>query len=103
LHRLNAGIEQDIGPHVQGGTDRVFLWGSRYMYDVHFEPGFEWQSDFGQANEHLSFKQQEHYAGPALYGQIIPNLKYEAAYLFGVTDAASRGSAKLMLEYEMYF
>ena len=103
LHRANIGIEEEIGSHRSGGPDRVFLWNSRYRYDSHFEPGFELQSDFGKANEAHNFNQQEHYIGPAMYGQIIPGLKYEAAYYFGLSDAASKGAARVLLEYEMFF
>jgi len=104
LHRANIGIEQEVGSHASGGPDRVILWNSRYRYDAHFEPGFEIQSDFGQANEtHGNYNKQEHYIGPAAFGQIIPNLKYEAAYYFGVSDAASTGAARVLLEYEMFF
>lgn len=103
LHRANIGIAQDVGHYAQGGPDRVFLWNSRYRYDSHFEPGFEIQSDFGKGSDHPSFDQQEHYIGPAVFGQIIPNLKYEAAYYVGVSRAASQGAARLLLEYEMFF
>ncbi len=103
LHRANIGIEQEVGRYSQGGPDRVFLWNSRYRLDKHFEPGFEIQSDFGKGSDHLGFDQQEHYIGPAMFGQIIPNLKYEAAYYVGVSKAASQGAARLLLEYEMYF
>lgn len=103
LHRANIGIEQEVGAHATGGPDRVFLWNSRYRFDSHFEPGFEIQSDFGKANETHNFNQQEHYIGPAIYGQVIPGLKYEAAYYFGVSDTASTGAARVLLEYEMFF
>lgn len=103
LHRTNFGISQEVGSHSQGGPDRVFLWNSRYRLDRHFEPGFEIQSDFGKTNANLPFSQQEHYIGPAMFGEIIPHVKYEAAYYFGLTDAASKGAARVLLEYEMYF
>ena len=103
LHRANIGIEQDVGSHAEDGPDRVFLWNSRYRYDRHFEPGFEIQSDFGKANRVHSFDQQEHYIGPAVFGQIIPNLKYEAAFYTGISKAASSGAARILLEYEIYF
>ena len=103
LHRANIGIEQEVGRYSSGSPDRVFLWNSRYRFDPHFEPGFEIQSDFGKANETHGFNQQKHYIGPAVYGEIIPNLKYEAAYYCGVSDASSKSAARLLLEYEVFF
>ena len=103
LHLANIGIEQAVGSHGVDGAEQVLLWNSRYRYNAHFEPGIELQSNFGRTNETLDFDQQEHYIGPAAYGQIVPGLKYEAAYLFGVSDAASQGAARVLVEYEMYF
>ena len=103
LHRANIGVEQEVGSHAVDAPDRIFLWNSRYRYDAHFEPGFEIQSDFGRAAEAPRFNMQEHYVGPAIYGQIVPNLKYEAAYYRGISDAASTSAARVLIEYEMYF
>lgn len=103
LHRANIGIEQEVGSHRENGAERVLLWNSRYRYAAQFEPGFEIQSDFGKARDHLSFNQQEHFVGPAIYGALTPHLKYEAAYLFGVSDAAPSSAARVLLEYEMFF
>jgi len=103
LHRANIGFEQEVGSHAQGGPDRVILWSTRYLYDPHFAPGFEIQSNFGKPGEVHGFNRQEHYIGPSAYGQIVPNLKYEAAYLFGVSNAASKGAVRFLLEYEVFF
>jgi hypothetical protein len=40
---------------------------------------------------------------PAVFGQIIPNLRYEAAYYFGASDAASKSAARILVGYEMFF
>jgi hypothetical protein len=102
-HVANLGLEQEVGAHSEGGPDRSIIWSSRYRYDAHFEPGIEIQSGFGKANEHLGFDEQEHYAGPALYGQIVPGLNYQAAWLFGASEAAATSAARVLLEYEMHF
>jgi hypothetical protein len=81
----------------------VILWNSRYLYDRYFAPGFEIQGDFGKPDEVHGFNQQEHYIGPSACGQIIPHLKCEAAHVFGVSNAASKGAARLLLEYEAFF
>jgi high-affinity iron transporter len=102
LHQANLGLEQEIGPHASGGPARSFNWSSRYRYDMHFEPGFEFQNDFGKGNETSRYSEQEHYLGPSVYGNITRNIKYEAAYLFGISDAAATGAARVKLEYEMH-
>jgi hypothetical protein len=70
-----------------------------------FEPGFEIQSGFGKTNENPGFNEQEHYIGPAVYGSFYSHapgkIKYEAAYLAGISDAAADGAARVLLEYEM--
>ncbi|HYL92689.1 MAG TPA: hypothetical protein VEW69_05985 [Alphaproteobacteria bacterium] len=102
-HVANLGFEQEIGSHASGGPDYVFLWSSRYRYSPYVQPGFEIQSDFGHGQDLPFFNRQEHYIGPALYGMIIPHLKYQAAYLAGVSDAAARAAPRFQLEYEMRF
>ncbi len=103
LHRVNAGFDEEIGHGAEGGAVPVAAWSTRYRYNLHFEPGFEIQSDFGHRENFRHFDEQEHYVGPALYGQVVPNLKYEAAYLFGISNETSSGAARLLLEYEKFF
>ncbi len=103
LHRLNLVAEHEVGADSADGFERSALWGSRYRYNKYVEPGVEWQSDFGRASDHHSFNEQSHFVGPALYGELAPGVKYEAAYLVGVSDAAEDGAARLFLEYELYF
>lgn len=103
LHRLNIGGNQEVGSNASGGPDFSAQWSSRYRYSPLFEPGFEIQSDFGQDNVLGHFRNQQHYVGPAAYGELIQNIKYEAAFFFGVSDAAARNAARFKLEYEHFF
>lgn len=103
LHRANLSFEQEIGHDASGGPEREFRWSSRYRHDEHFEPGFEIQSNFGKANDSGLFREQEHYIGPAAYGQVVRNVKYEAAYLFGASDATANSAVRFKLEFEKYF
>jgi len=102
LHRASIGFEQPLGAHA-GQADRVILWNTRYLYNPHFNPGFEIQSDLGTASGGKRFDQQEHYAGPGAYGTIVPGLKYEAVYYWGLSKPTAHHGARVLLEYEKYF
>jgi hypothetical protein len=104
-HMTNIGFSQDIGKYAahSGGPDYVFLWNTRYRYSLGFQPGIEIQSDLGQGAQRGQFNRQEHYVGLSAFGTPFPHWKYQAAYLFGISDAAARSAARVMVEYEAYF
>lgn len=102
-HIANIGAEQPIGSDAHDGPELSFDWGSRYRYSDHFNPGFEYQADFGHANDIPGYDEQEHIIGPMAYGKISDGVKYELGYLFGISDAAADGYLKGKLEYEVHF
>jgi hypothetical protein len=99
----NVIFEHEVGGGHTNETDAGFAWSSRYRFDPHFEPGFEYHGDFGGLNEGKSYDEQSHQIGPVFYGKLFSNVKYDVGYLFGVSEEAPQGELKWILEYEWHF
>ncbi len=104
-HTANIGFTQNVGkfPQLTDEASYSFAWNTRYRYSQEFQPGFEIQSDLGPSSQLGYLKQQEHYAGPSVQGKLFGHLKYQAAFLFGLTDPAAQRAARLTVEYETHF
>ncbi len=104
-HTANIGFSQNVGkfPQLTDEANYSFVWSTRYRHSTEFQPGFEIQSDLGPASQVGYLKQQEHYMGPSVQGKLFGHLKYQAAFLFGVTDPAAQRAARLTLEYETHY
>ena len=98
----NIGMELDMGRDSNpDGPEYALAMNTRYRWLEAFEPALELQSTFGHGDTVNHFDQQEHYIGPAAFGKLFGNVKYEAAYLLGFSQAASQGAARIKLKYEM--
>jgi len=103
INIANFGLEQEAGSHASGGPDRTFEWSTQYTINDGFAPGFEVQSDLGKANEGSRFSQEQHYIGPAIYGTFLDHFHYEAAYLVGISSAASDSAVRFLFQYQTHF
>lgn len=92
-----------------GATDDIELahrFQLKYRLDPAFEPAIEVFGEFGPIDDMPGFDEQEHYIGPVATGAIALNdsgmkLKYNAGYLFGVSDEAADGVVKAIVELEI--
>ena len=78
----------------------------KYRLDPHFEPAIEVFGAFGALGKMPGFDRQEHYVGPVIEGAFALGdsglkLKYNASYLFGVSDEAADGVVKAIVELEV--
>jgi len=90
---LRSGAETELGYALQ----------YRRRRSPRFEPGIELYGVFGELGNFGSVADHSHELGPAAFGRVpLGNgaLRYEFAWLFGLTGAAAAQSARFLLEYE---
>lgn len=103
---LNLFFERQVGSEAESRTTLAYAARLKYLLHPQFEPAVEFFGEPGHIDRFGSFNGQEHWAGPAFYGQIglggTSKLLYSAAYLFGETSVSSDNRAILRLEYEFF-
>jgi hypothetical protein len=87
------------------GAETGLDYAMRYRWRVNerFEPGLELHGGLGDWGHNGRFEDHEHQLGPSLLGKLLTSsgaLKYEAAVLFGLTQAAPDTTLRLLLEFE---
>jgi hypothetical protein len=107
LHTLNLLLTRQIGDSAKTGAVFDYAWQSKWLWKPEVAPGVEIFGEPGRLGHFGSISDQQHRIGPIVTGAVllpqVGKLKYEVGYLFGVTNAAERGVAKLQLEYELFF
>ncbi len=101
-HALNISFTKEVGYDAEG-LEGGFAWSSRYRFKPWLEPGVEWYSEFGELKDTGAFDEQQHSAGPVVYGVLGKNFKYDIGYLVGLSDESPDGDIKANLEYEWHF
>ncbi len=99
---LNLNFGKEMGTNARKDTDFDAGWRVKYKLHKNFEPGVEMYNSWGELSRTGDFdNDQKHRIGPMFFGEIVPGLKYQAGYLFGISDATEDGSLKLFLKYEI--
>jgi len=107
LHTANIIFEKEVTGADKDGVELEYGLRSKYRYRKELEFGIEAFGGFGEISDFKPKSEQKHFVGPVLSGKLSVRpkwyVKYEAGYLFGVSDAAQDGKVKWLLELETYF
>ena len=103
---VNLFFEQQFGTGRESGTTFAYAARVKYLLHPQFEPAIEAFGEPGRINQFGPVNAQEHWIGPAFYGQAGlgggKKVLYSAAVLFGETSGSTDNRAILRLEYEFF-
>ena len=81
-----------------------YQWQLRYRWKPEFEVGAQGLGSLGPWRDWLPAAQQEHKAGPAIFGKVKlagrQAIKYNAAWLIGTNSNTPRNTLRLQTEFE---
>jgi hypothetical protein len=104
---LNLFLSHELGHGSAGGLEVDGRLQSVWRVHPAFAPGFEAYWEPGKLGSFQSVSEERLRAGPAAVGTFrlgqVGKLKYEIAYLFGMTGASEHGTLRGLLEYEIFF
>ena len=110
LHTLNLYIEKEVGQNASTADTFQYAWQSRYQLSPLFQPGIEIYGQIDDLNHPGKLSEQQLRIGPMFAGSYSlrelggkGKIKYEAGYLFGVTNATEDGTLRTRIEYEVGF
>jgi hypothetical protein len=86
------------------GTFFGYQWQAKYRWQASFEWGAQGFGDMGRWNHLAPSSEQSHRLGPAAFGKLglggRESIAWNAAVLFGVTQAAPNWNFRMQAEYE---
>jgi hypothetical protein len=99
----NLVFERTFGPG-QHITELGYQWQAKYRWKPTLEFGLQGFGDMGEWDHWEKASEQNHRFGPAVFGKIglggKQKIKYNAALLFGTSDAAANHTFRMQAEYE---
>lgn len=100
-HLLNLEAGRDVGKNSSDDWGYGLSYGASVPITETLALGGEWYSDFGDFSK--GYRNQDHRAGPVLYGTAFDTVKYQIGVLAGVSDAAPDATVKATLNYSFEF
>jgi hypothetical protein len=100
---VNVSAERELTAGAD--TDLVLAARWRWRRGPRFEPGIEYHADLGSIGHMPSLEAQRHSLGPAAVGRFaMPGgiLRYEAAFVIGLTHGTPASTARVQLEWEFH-
>jgi hypothetical protein len=105
--QLNGNVlfEHKIGGKaVSHNTELGYQWQAKYRYVKAFEIGLQGFGEVGDWTHWENSDAQVHRIGPAVFGKLEVGqkqaIKYNAALLFGTSNAAPNNTFRMQVEYE---
>jgi hypothetical protein len=110
--QLNGNLlfERKFGHHNDGDSPYItqigYQWQVKYRWRPTLEFGAQGFGEMGNWNYWETIDNQNHRIGPAVFGKFALGnkhaIKYNAAWLFGASDAAPDQTFRMQAEYEFY-
>jgi hypothetical protein len=104
----NLVFNREIGQNSGKGVGFEYAARAKYPWTRQVQFGVEAYGEPGRLTGLAAARDQEHLIGPVLLGKFnvdgVPGVfNYNVGYLFGLTAASAKGTAKWELEYEIPF
>jgi len=104
--QLNTNIlfERNYDSEVRSETELLYQWQAKYLWISSLDFGLQGFGEVGKWNNWEATNRQSHRMGPAIFGEHSlggrREIEYNAAWLFGVSNAAPDNNFRLQIEYE---
>jgi hypothetical protein len=104
--QLNANLLFQRSYRAEEISEMQFLyqWQAKYRWAPEFEFGLQGFGEMGKWNRWASEDEQSHRAGPAVFGKLPlggrQTIKYNAAWLVGISKSAPDRTLRMQIEYE---
>ena len=101
---LNLLVERHFQAVRQPNTEFGYQWQAKYRWQPRLEYGLQGFGEVAKWNRWGSADTQTHRLGPAVFGKVAMGdreaIRYNAAWLFGVSAGAPGHTFRLQVEYE---